>query len=233
MAAWRTSGTTPWRASSAVASSKRAICSAVSSVVGASAHARCVISPRTRTSGISASFAASSGSASIVTPRRAIPVSTFRCTSTGPGRVARANQARECLDLPEIVHHRNEVARDDLVVRVAVVPAHDEDRRDDAGLAQLDRLFEQRHAEAVDLRALERTRDGRSAVAVAVGLEDRPDARLAGVPARDAQVVAQRFEVDLGPRRSHGVGRGGAARTQDAGDERSGHRKSERPRGRR
>ena len=82
-----------------------------------------------------------------------MPVSTLRCTSIGPARDPGAHQPRERRDLPRVVHDRNEAARDDFLVSFAVVAAHHEDRRDDAGLAQLDALFEERHAEAVDPRS--------------------------------------------------------------------------------
>ena len=105
-------------------------------------------------------------------------------------------------------------------MRAAVVPPHHQDRRADARLAQLDPLFEERDAEAVGAGALERARDGGGAVSVAVGLEDGPDARVAGVALDGAEVVAEGCEVDLGARGTHGVGRGGAARAQ----ERASHR---------
>ena len=91
-------------------------------------------------------------------------------------------------------------------------------------------LLEQRHAEAVDPRALERARDRGRAVPVGVGLEHRPDPGGPRVPLDDAQVVPKRLEVDLGARRPHRVGGSGAARAEDAGDERLGHRwKNARP----
>jgi len=119
--------------------------------------------------------------------------------------------------------------RDDLVVRGAVVTAHDEDGSADAGLAKLDRLLEERDTEAVDLRPLERARDRGRAVAVRVGLEHRPDAGPARVLADHAQIVAERFEVHLGAGRPHGVCRRGAAGAEDAGHVGSDHRRKERP----
>ena len=118
--------------------------------------------------GYSARRAASSGSACIVTPRRAMPVSILRCTSDRARRGSRANEAREGR------RPARGRARPGTSPRAttsscgaAVVAAHDEDGRDDARLAQLDRLLEQRDAEAVDPRALERARDGGGAVPVA------------------------------------------------------------------
>ena len=91
------------------------------------------------------------------------------------------DEPREALDLREIVDDRDEPAREHLGVRAAVVAPHHQDGRADARLAQLDPLLEERDAEPVRPRALERARDRGGAVSVAVGLEHRPDARIAGV----------------------------------------------------
>jgi hypothetical protein len=118
------------------------------------------------------------------------------------------------------VDHGDEIAREDLVVGAAVVAAHHQDRRADAGLAELDRLFEQRDAEAGEtLHALERPRHRRRAVTVGVGLEDGPDPGRTRVPRDDAQVVAQGLQVDLGARRANGVRGGGTTGAEDAGHE--------------
>ena len=106
-----------------------------------------------------------------------MPVSIFRCTSIGPCTAPIRDQAREPLDLREVVDDGDEPAREHLLVRAAVVSPHHQDGRADARLAKLDPLLEQRDAEAVDAGALERARDGRRAVPVGVGLEHRPDAR--------------------------------------------------------
>ena len=135
----------------------------------------------------------------------------------------RTHQAGERLDLPEVVDDGRQASRDDLLVGAAVVPAHHEDRRDDAGLAQLDALLEQGDAEPVDLGSLERARNGGRAVPVRVRLEHGPDTGLARVPLEHAQIVPERLEVDLRARGTHGVGRSGAAGSQDAGHERLSH----------
>ena len=103
------------------------------------------------------------------------------------------------------------------VVRAAVVAAHDEDGR--AMPASRSSTASSRSATqkpSAPARSSVRATAGR-AVAVAVGLEDRPDLRA--VPAcrcDDAEVVAERLEVHLGARRAHGVGGRGAARLEDA-----------------
>ena len=79
-----------------------------------------------------------------------MPVSTLRCTSIGPLAIPARTRRANAFDLPDVVDDRDEAARDDLFVRAAVVAAHDQDRRDDARLAELDALFEERDAEAVD-----------------------------------------------------------------------------------
>ena len=142
----------------------------------------------------------------------------------GPGATPCAHEAGERGDLAEVVDDGGDVPGEHLFARAAVVTAHHEDRRDDPGLAELDRLFDQGDAEAVDASPLERARNGRRAVAVRVGLEHRPDTRAVGVATDDAQVVAQRLEVDLGARGPQGVGGSGAAGAEDAGDQGLGHR---------
>ncbi len=225
MAAWRTSTRAPWRARSAVASSNRLICSAVSPWSTSSAQARCVISPRIADLGVVAKLGGKGGElvhrhAEARHARVDLEVHVDR-----PARDTGAHQPRERRDLPRVVHDRNEAARDDLLVSFAVVAAHHEDRRDDAGLAQLDALFEEGHAEAVDPTVtLERAGDGRRPVPVAIGLEHRPDASRPRVAPHDTQVVPQGLQVDLRAGGPDGVRRSRAAWAKDPRHEWLAHR---------
>ena len=127
----------------------------------------------------------------------------------------RAGRAGEALEVRGVVDDGDEVTRDDLLVRAAVVPAHDEDRRADARIAELHRLLEQRDAEALGAGALERTRHRGRTVTVAVGLEDRPDLRSPRMARDHAHVVAERGQVHLRARRTDRVGRRSAPRPED------------------
>ena len=162
----------------ASASSKRATCSAVSrssALVGAGevrhepadAHLGVVARASRR----------APASACMVTPRRAMPVSTLRWTSIGPLAIPARTRRANAFDLPE--RRGRPGTRPRAMTSscgLAVVAAHDQDGRDDARLAELDALFEERDAEAVDPAvALERARDRGRAVPVAVGLEHGPD----------------------------------------------------------
>ncbi|MDQ1094787.1 hypothetical protein QE400_004200 [Xanthomonas sacchari] len=69
-----------------------------------------------------------------------------------------------------------------------------QDRRGDAGLAQLQRLLDAGHREAVGL-AVQRARAGHRAVPIGIGLDHR-QRFAAAQPAGQAVVVAQRVEVD-------------------------------------
>ncbi len=68
--------------------------------------------------------------------------------------------------------------------------AEDQDRRANAGLAQIDALFDVRDREHRRARRLERRRDAARAVAVGVGLDDGDDAGRDHGPAAGAAIEA-------------------------------------------
>ena len=76
-----------------------------------------------------------------------------------------------------------------------------QDRVADAGVAQLQRLFDAGHGETVGLR-LQRLGTARGAVAVGVGLDHREGLGAADL-AGEAVIVTQGFEVDQGTGRAH------------------------------
>jgi len=80
-----------------------------------------------------------------------------------------------------------------------------EDGLADAGGAQSDGAVELDQGEAIGAVG-QRGGDAQQAVAVGIGLDDAPDARLAGMAAGDGMIVAQRRQVDAGADRTgHGV----------------------------
>ena len=107
-----------------------------------------------------------------------MPVSILKCTPTGPLRRSEARRTSRAIafGLGDVVDDRRELAGQHLAPRLTVVAAHDQKRHPDARFAQLDRLFEERHAKTVDARALERARHRGRAVTVGVGLEHAEDA---------------------------------------------------------
>jgi hypothetical protein len=118
-----------------------------------------------------------------------------------------AREVRESLDLPRVVHDRREIPRHDLLEPIAprpVVAAHDEDRDPDPRVAQLDRFFEERHAEPRDPGPFQCARHGGGAMPVRVRLEHPPDLRLRRTrdrPLEHAKVVPEVGQVHLGPGR--------------------------------
>ena len=78
--------------------------------------------------------------------------------------------------------------------------AQHEDRRLDAGPPQVDTLLGERDAQAGGAGTQRLGGDRRRAVAVAVGLHDRPDGGRGDDVADQADVVVERVEVDLRPR---------------------------------
>ena len=111
------------------------------------------------------------------------------------------------LDLSRVVDDRRQVVPEQLAPGAPVVATHDQDRRPDAGLAQLDALFQQGHAHAARPGPLERARHGLGAMTVAVRLQHAPHLGAAGDALQDAQVVAEIRQVDLGPGRPDSVRR--------------------------
>ena len=78
--------------------------------------------------------------------------------------------------------------------------AEDEDRRVDPGLPQCDTLSGERDAQPGAPGIQGGAADGDRAVAVAVGLDHRPNGGGRGGRTEDADVVGDGVEVDLGPR---------------------------------
>jgi hypothetical protein len=134
----------------------------------------------------------------------------------GHGFFAAAGELGEALELPHVVDDRSEAPSQKLAVRRGVVAPHHQDRSNDSGLAQLHGLFEQGDAESIGAGALQRAGYRRSAVAITVRFEHGPDPGAMRVPLHGAKVVTKSLEVDFGPGRADGIGRGRAARAQHA-----------------
>jgi hypothetical protein len=136
------------------------------------------------------------------------------------------SRASEALDLRDVVDDGNDVTRCDLFAgsaRAGVEAAHDEDGSADARVTELDRLLEERDAEALGAGALQRTCHGGRTMTVTVGLEHGPDVSRrarAGCFLRvtndDAEVVSQSGEVHLGARGPDRVGGSRASRLEHA-----------------
>ncbi len=108
------------------------------------------------------------------------------------------------LDLVGVVDHRRELVLEQQVhvERLEETLQH-QDRLRHPGQAQAHRLLEIQHRAAVGIR--QGARRALQAVAVGVGLQHRPDLRLAGGFARQFQVVAQGGRLDDGTDRArHG-----------------------------
>ncbi len=112
----------------------------------------------------------------------------------------RAHRLRERVDAGRGVHERREAVRDHGLGRGGHRLRQHEDRRVDAGLAQLHTLLDQRDREAVGAGLQRGPAHRDRAVAVAVGLHHRAQRAAGATSARnDADVRADRREVDLGP----------------------------------
>jgi hypothetical protein len=122
----------------------------------------------------------------------------------GLGRAAAASRRdRQGLEVLLEVDDRGQAVREEEIVGVAVGAIEHQDRLRDARLPELDALLDQCHAKPVDPGGLQGGSDHLRAVTVGIGLDDRPDrdART-GQVAHDGEVVPQRVEVDLEPRRA-------------------------------
>ena len=101
------------------------------------------------------------------------------------GRMGNVNRkaAPDRFEMRQVVDDRRKIARNHLAPALSVVAPHDDDGRADAGLAQLDRFFEQSDADAVDARTLQSARDRWGAMAVAVRLQHPEDPSSSCKPA--------------------------------------------------
>ena len=117
-------------------------------------------------------------------------------------RVGRDDRLRQRLDARGGVHGGREPASTTVVAADGHRLGQHEDRRVDAGLAQLDALFDERDAE--HRRAgFDRGPPGRDgAVAVAVGLHDREHPRRRDDPRAARRRWPERREIDLRPHRA-------------------------------
>src|SRR4051812_2188135 len=87
-------------------------------------------------------------------------------------------QRPEALDVPRVVHDRNEVPRENSFEALAtrtVITTHHEDRNANARIAQLDGFFQQSHAQAWHPRTFQRSRNSRCTMPIRIGLEHAPD----------------------------------------------------------
>ena len=89
----------------------------------------------------------------------------------------------------------------------AVVATNDQNGDSYAGFAKLDALFDQRHTNAGYPIALQCARDGLGTVAIAVGLENRPDWNVTDSPLDRVQIVPEVPQVYFRSRGAHRVGR--------------------------
>ena len=121
-------------------------------------------------------------------------------------RVALDHRLGQRLDTGRGVHGRREPRRHDRGGRGRDRLGEHEDRCVDAGLAQLDALFDEGHAEhrssGFDRRPSRRDR----AVPVAVGLHDREHSGRCRDRAELGNVVAKRREIDLRPHGAQELG---------------------------
>ena len=134
----------------------------------------------------------------------------------GDLRSAGFGRRRRGVDAVRGVEHRPQPVRDHLGHRGRRWLRQHQDRRVDAGVAELDPLPDQRHAQPCRAGVERGAGHGHRAVAVAVGLDHRPHVGRGHDGAEPADVVADGGQVHLGP--GPALGRG-HQRGQDRGDE--------------